>query len=152
MLLTVSPQSLFDTKHKQMGAIIDRATYMGVSDLFKPPTQISLKDVMIPLYENDSRFGRIIVGAILERQIDGLEGSSWKDDVRRLVNTLLEDALEVYSHHWPIRKARILLRCLEFSYYAGPSKSNWRADDLLVQTESLLKQQASTRPHDWTLD
>lgn len=114
---------------------------MGVSDLFRPPTQISLKDTMLPICETDSRFGRIVVGAILERQIDGLEGSSWKNDVRILVNRLLEDALEVYGDKWPIRKARILLRCLEFSYYAGPGRSNWKVENLLAQTEKLLRGQ-----------
>jgi separase len=116
---------------------------MGLSDLFRSPGQVSLKDTMQPLREANARWGDVIIGVILEKQIDGLEGSIWKENVRNLVNRLLEDALEMYGDRWPLRRVRILLRCLEFSYYAGPREHNWNPDDILKQVVGLLRQEVN---------
>jgi separase len=114
---------------------------MGLSDLFRPPSQISLLETLQPLRENSPNFGDIAVGAILERQIDGIEGSSWKENVQDLVSKLLQDALFLYGDRWPVRRARVLLRCLEFSYYTGPGKLGSEPDLLIGEIEELLNRQ-----------
>jgi separase len=114
---------------------------MGLSDLFRPPSQISLLETLQRLRENSPNFGDIIVGAILERQIDGIEGSSWKENVLDIVHKLLQDALLLYGDRWPIRRARILLRSLEFSYYAGPGKLGSQPEHLIEEIEKLLNRQ-----------
>ena len=61
-----------------------------------------------------------VIGALLERQTDSLEAGRWKEDVQVVVPHLLRDTLEIYGLHMPLRRARALLRCLEFMYHAGP--------------------------------
>lgn len=95
---------------------------MGTCELFLPPEAISFRSCMQNsngyfLLEND------ITGALLERQLISLEPSRWKEGVRAVFIALLRDALEIYSVQgengsllMPIRKSRILCRCLEFAY------------------------------------
>lgn len=61
-----------------------------------------------------------VTGALLERQIDSLETSRWKEGVQSIVAYLLTDALKVYGPNMPVRRARVLLKCMDFMYHAGP--------------------------------
>ncbi|KZT24871.1 hypothetical protein NEOLEDRAFT_1134566 [Neolentinus lepideus HHB14362 ss-1] len=98
---------------KQLGIIVDRVTYMATCELFRQPADISLKRVL-------SSNNGDIVGAILERQIASLDASRWKEGVVGVVETILADALAVYEPQTrPIRRARVLLQCLEASYYGN---------------------------------
>jgi separase len=110
----MSLQALFDTSTatKQLAAMVDRVTYLGVSELLLGITLVSLRSLDI----DDA----CITGALLERQIDGLEGSRWKDGVRIAVGQMLVDVLGLYGPEMPIRRARVLLKCMEFAYHAGP--------------------------------
>ena len=73
-----------------------------------------------------------IVGALLERQLDSLEPSRWKESVHGVFVRLLRDALDVYrvedvedsSNGMPVRRARILIRCMEF-VYRDHGQDNW---------------------------
>lgn len=99
---------------KQLGVIVDRLTYLGACELLLKPQQISLKHSM-------SEVGTAVAGALLERQLAGLAGSAWKEGVRGVVATLLADALRVYgADMMPVRHVRVLLKCCEFTYHAGP--------------------------------
>lgn len=124
---------------KQLGTMVDRLTYMGACDLILQPSEISLK---CHLEKSGSR--PEIVGALLERQFDSLEGSLWKDGVRALLKTLLLDAVGVYSTgNMPVRRARVLVRCLEFGYKAGDEGVGRHADDLGEEAEELLGREVS---------
>ena len=58
-----------------------------------------------------------VVGVLLEQQIDGLQPSQWKEGVRGVFVKLLTDSLEVYeAASLPIRRCRVLIRCMAFAY------------------------------------
>lgn len=64
-----------------------------------------------------------VLGAIIERQIDSLDGCRWKDTGKTVTARLLSDCISVYeAAKRPIRRVGVLLRCLEFEYYAGHVK------------------------------
>ncbi|KAJ7510027.1 cysteine peptidase C50 [Mycena galericulata] len=97
----------------QLGTIVDRVTYLAACELLLAPENVSL----LSLGLSDT----IIAGALLERQIQSLDGSRWKESTRAALQALLHAALEIYGQaEMPVRRARTLVRCLEFSYHAGP--------------------------------
>ena len=64
-----------------------------------------------------------VVGALLEYQYESLFPYRFKDGARPVLLRLLQDILQVYSTKddisgflMPIRRARTLVRCLEFVY------------------------------------
>jgi len=112
------------TAVKQLVALVDRTTYLGACELFLPPNQISLRS---DTAHGVNQQGASVVGALIECQLSSLEPSQWKEAVRNVTLHLLKDALEIYtsltgaeaggpSVVMPIRKARVLVRCLEFAY------------------------------------
>ena len=112
---------------------------MGACDLILQPSEISLK-----CHLEKSGSHPEIVGALLERQIDVLEGSLWKDAMRALFKALLLDAIGVYAAgNMPLRRARVLLRCLEFEYKAGNEGVGRHTDDLGREAEELLRCEVS---------
>lgn len=97
----------------QLGTIVDRVTYLGACELLLSPDKISTFSLGL----GDAN----IAGALLERQILSLDGSRWKESTRSVVQALLRAALDVYGEtNMPVRRARILLRCLDFLYHSGP--------------------------------
>src|SRR6266545_615432 len=126
---TLAPDAVFgedsSTAIKHLVALMDRTTYLGACELFLPPDQVSLRSYSTKGvdYQDFS-----ITGALLERQLFSLEPSQWKEGVRNVMLHLLKDALEIYSCGtgagaggssvvvMPIRKARVLVHCLEFAY------------------------------------
>ncbi|KAF7984668.1 hypothetical protein HWV62_12932 [Athelia sp. TMB] len=124
---------LFDdsTTTKQLGTIIDRLTYIGACELLLPPAEISLR---AHLFSHSSS----VVGAILERQVESLETSLWKEGVGAVVFGLLQDLMSVYlAHEMPMRRARVLLRQLEVCYKAGLD-GHRHADDIGDEIMELL--------------
>ncbi|KDQ52064.1 hypothetical protein JAAARDRAFT_40451 [Jaapia argillacea MUCL 33604] len=118
------PSQMFEMSpvHRQLGVVVDRVTYMGVCELFKAPEDVSLKSALQQLYGVAELSS--VVGALIERQIDGLEGSIWKENVRTATKCLLLDALSVYDQQKrPVKRARVLLRCLEVTYKGGQDAS-----------------------------
>ncbi|KAF7363579.1 Cysteine peptidase C50 [Mycena sanguinolenta] len=97
----------------QLGTIVDRVTYLGACELLLTPKKVSA----LTLWPGDAS----ITGALLDRQIQSLHGSRWKESTRNAIQTFLRDALEVYGEtDMPIRRARTLVRCLDFAYHTGP--------------------------------
>ncbi|KZT63999.1 hypothetical protein DAEQUDRAFT_815284 [Daedalea quercina L-15889] len=130
----------------QLGKILDRVTYMGTCDLFLGHDLISAKSwysVTVSSAPNHAQRSAFI-GALLERQIAGLEGSRWKKGIDLIVQQLLRHALGVYeAAAFPVRRARIYLQLLERSYYATDESDGGRilgmsAEDVGVQVRALL--------------
>ncbi|KAJ6475784.1 cysteine peptidase C50 [Mycena vitilis] len=97
----------------QLGTIVDRVTYLGVCELLLAPEKVSA----VSLGFDDAN----ITGALLERQIQSLDASRWKESTRSVIQAFLRATLEVYREtNMPVRRARTLLRCLDFTYCAGP--------------------------------
>ncbi|KAJ7449960.1 cysteine peptidase C50 [Mycena latifolia] len=97
----------------QLGTIVDRVTYLGACELLLAPEKVSL----LSLGLDDAN----ITGALLERQIQSLDGSRWKESTRSVIQAFLHAALDVYGEmEMPVRRARTLVRCLEFTYHSGP--------------------------------
>jgi separase len=130
---------------KQLTAIIDRATYIGTCELLLHPSEVSLRG---PL--EACGLGADVVGAVLERQAESLEGSLWKDGgVREVVRTVLADALSVYicpvdvgiGAGMPVRRARVLIQSLRFAYRVGGATEEGfirHPDDIGEEIEELL--------------
>ncbi|KAF8623369.1 hypothetical protein AX17_007447 [Amanita inopinata Kibby_2008] len=116
----LSLQALFDSSQplKQLANIVDRVSYMRTCELLLEPAQISLSQ---PSTWTDARMpGPDVIGALVERQITGLEGSKWKSNVKPVLARLLQDAAKLYNaDKMPVRRARVLLRRLEFMYQSG---------------------------------
>jgi separase len=97
----------------QLGTIVDRVTYLGACELLLSPEKVSA----LSLGLSDAN----ITGALLERQIQSLDGSRWKESTRSVVQAFLRATLEVYREmDMPVRRARTLLGCLDFTYHSGP--------------------------------
>lgn len=79
-----------------------------------------------------------IVGIILERQLVALGRNIWKDGARSLANHLL-DQLSLLYEVWPIRKMRILVRRLEFSYFSVVADPGWDATETLAEVDRLSR-------------
>jgi hypothetical protein len=97
---------------------------MASCELLRTPTEVSLKrlisSISIGGVDNHEEDRRCVVGAILERQIDSLTGSLWKPDVQSAVAGLLSDCVSIYNpEDRPIRRAGVMLRLLELSFYTG---------------------------------
>jgi len=65
--------------------------------------------------------GPPITGMLLERQLECLGGIVWKEGVSKVIPKVLMQAKDVYSGgEMPVRRARILLKCMDFAYHMGP--------------------------------
>ena len=94
---------------------------MGICELFLDPANVSLSRE--PVWADVERPDGVVIGALLERQICGLETSRWKPNVKLVVARLLLEADGVYQANVnPVRRARVLLRWLELMYYGGLSQ------------------------------
>lgn len=133
------PQLLFDDeKYKPLGSLIDRVTCIATYELLRSSEEISLKDEMDHLDLNP-QISRAIIGAILERQLDALGRNIWKDAARSLAKHLLDGLSSLYDDGWPVRKTRILLRRLEFSYFSVVADPEWDATRTLAELDRLSK-------------
>ncbi|KAF8155999.1 cysteine peptidase C50 [Crassisporium funariophilum] len=129
---TSAPDALFGESAtslvKQLITLVDRVSYLGACDLLLPPEGISLRSAVNCATSSETAHGSnptimdaCVMGALLERQLDSLEPSRWKEGVRPIFIQLLRDALDIYqvkelSSGMPVRRARILVRCMEFAY------------------------------------
>lgn len=99
---------------------------MGTCELFLPPEEISLK----PHFTLQDDSTRIVVGALLERQLQSLEPSRYKPAVKNTISVLLKDALDVYSSggNLPLRRSGICLKWLEGTYFGSADSASDGAD------------------------
>ncbi|KAK2461139.1 hypothetical protein APHAL10511_006666 [Amanita phalloides] len=103
---------------KQLANIVDRVSYMAGCELLFDSAEVSL--ARESAWGDVERPESVVLGALLERQISGLETSRWKPNVRLIVAHLLRNANEIYQADvYPVRRARVLLRWLEYAYYGG---------------------------------
>jgi separase len=126
---------------KQLVSLVDRISYIGTCELLLPTEEVSLKSAVNCAATpgggsshgaNPTIVDPRIVGALLERQLDSLEPSRWKESVHGVFVRLLRDALDVYhveddsSSGMPVRRARVLVRCMEF-VYRNHGQDEWSA-------------------------
>ncbi|TBU21185.1 hypothetical protein BD311DRAFT_835203 [Dichomitus squalens] len=130
---------------KQLGALVDRVTYIASCELFQGPEAVS---ALFWFAIGSSTLSKddvdCVLGAILERQISSLEESKWKQGVQSVLRRLIEDALEVYTaEQRPVRRARVLLKRLELSYHSGltSTEQNEDATQYHEEAQSLLSRQ-----------
>ena len=128
---------------KHIAGIVDRVTYTGICDLFLPVEEVSLRgELAHSFHAKDKHAIAAIAGALLEKQVDGLESSKWKPAVHNMMGKLLKDALKVYSSQkMPIRKARVMLKCLQLEHSSN-GKAASIVDDLeefVIEADELLR-------------
>ena len=139
------PQLLFnDERYKPLGSLVDRVTCIATYELLRSPGEISLKEKIEHLDQN-SQLSRAIVGVILERQLDALGRNVWKDGARSLAKYLLDELSSLYEDAWPVRKLRILVRRLEFSYFSVESDAGWDTTVTLAEVDRLSKSKVLPR-------
>ena len=114
-------------------ATINRVRYIGACELLLPPEDVSLRSPQRSVASDDG--GPVmdpwVVGVLLEQQLDGLQLSQWKEGVRGVFVKLLRDSLNVYeAASFPIRRSRVLIRCMAFAYRDS-------GDDLTVTLENV---------------
>lgn len=132
VIRTSAIQTAFDSCQSltQIGATIDRATYMGVCELLRDPSDVSAKSWFTPYSDGIGRLwndedNACIVGAILERQAYVLLGSQWKTKASAAAYRFLTDALRLYCpEKRPLRRSRVLLKLLELRCFTGTNQSN----------------------------
>lgn len=116
---------------------------MASCELLLPPAEVSLKRLIncisIGGADNHEEDRRCIVGAILERQVDSLAGSLWKPDVQNAVAELLSDCVSTYdAENRPIRRAGVMLRGLELSYYTVTPDGGVQLEESIEEIKTLL--------------
>ncbi|KAG1788751.1 peptidase family C50-domain-containing protein [Suillus plorans] len=122
---------------KQLGGIVDRLTYTVTCELFLPASEVSLHTALKPGVISDE-----VLGLLLERQISTLEPCLRKDSVQTIVRGLLQDVLLVYKATvLPLRRARVLLKCMELLWKDGNAnggETSWTAEHLGEEVLNLL--------------
>lgn len=116
---------------------------MASCELLRPPTEVSLKrlisSISIDGVDDPEEDRRCVVGAILERQIDSLTGNLWKPDVQSAVAGLLSDCVSIYNpENRPIRRAGVMLRLLELSFYTGAPDGDAQLEKSADEIKTLL--------------
>ena len=105
---------------KQLLATIKRVTYIGACELLLRPEGVSLRSPQrfAAFDDGNAVMDPRVVGVDLEQQIDGLQPSQWKEGVRSIFVKLLRGSPEVYdAASFPIRRSRVLIRCIAFAYW-----------------------------------
>lgn len=115
---------------------------MGTCELFLTPQEISLR----PHFTVPDDAARIVVGALLERQLQSLESSRYKPAVKATITVLLKDALEVYplDGNMPIRRSGICLKWLESSYFGASEYSEADIKATGEEVQQLLSREVMT--------
>ena len=105
---------------KQLIGLLDRVTYVGACELLLPPEDVSLQTISS---SSSLKLDLRVLGVVVEYQFEMLLPSRGKEGAKGVLVTLLKDALDLYStsdgisgYLMPIRRARVLLRCMEFLY------------------------------------
>ncbi|KIY64248.1 hypothetical protein CYLTODRAFT_358669 [Cylindrobasidium torrendii FP15055 ss-10] len=107
------PSSFFSTPSlKELRAIVDKATYQALCELYIPPRQVSLRRV-----HGDAN----VTGALLQRQIDFLVPLAHKSTVRDALPQFVRDAVDLCATpKRALHRVRLLLKALSITYVLGP--------------------------------
>ena len=131
--------SIFTLKnnYSQLATIIDRVTYIGLTELLIPAEQISFQHSFRSL---DVIKDPQITGILVEQQVDSLERRGSRDSTQRNIRSLLESAMKVYSQEvsMPIRRARVMLRLLEVLYRTENVPALDEVQKISQEVETLL--------------
>ncbi|KAL0578391.1 separin protein [Marasmius crinis-equi] len=106
--------SLFDLNPttKDLVGVVDRLTHMGVCELLLAAREVSLRNIAMTKH--------CLRGALVERQLEGLEPYRHKEGIAVAMSALLKDALELYQDGcMPLRSVRVYVRALSFAYHNG---------------------------------
>lgn len=140
-------KSIFEsTTHQQLANLVDRATYLAANELFMAAAEVPLSHALNAEFPMST--SGAVLGAVLEQQVDGLEGSKWKPATREITKAILSEALRVYvAEETPVRRARVLVKCLEYAYHESPDTLNVEgylgrhATDVLAEVQKLVVQE-----------
>ena len=139
-------------------ATIDRVSYIGACELLLSPEDVSLQSPQRYAASDDGKpvMDPRVVGVLLEQQIDGLQPSQWKEGVRGVFVKLLGDSLDIYDGaSFPIRRSRVLIRCMAFAYQ--DSGDDWpvtlgNVQEMGTEVEQLLTAQVWIFFEPFTID
>jgi hypothetical protein len=168
----VAPDALFgplsSSAVKQLVGLVDRVSYLGACELLLPPEDVSLLSAINSASSKDGSHSAnpisldpAVTGALLERQLDSLEPSRWKEGIRGVFIQLLKDCLQIYSdstpsdaESMPIRRARVLVRCMEFAYHDEgkdpcPEVGCGSVEEMALQIERLAACQVCVVVRSW---
>ncbi|KDQ13324.1 hypothetical protein BOTBODRAFT_133563 [Botryobasidium botryosum FD-172 SS1] len=106
---------------RTMATLTERITGLAVHDLFLSGADVALKlHAACPGTETE------VVGAILEYQVRALETGlgtnsevGWRPESWDAVRALLDECVQLYGQQYPVRRARVLIRHLQLSYYTN---------------------------------
>lgn len=129
-----------NTQVKQLAAIIDRLTYLGINELLIPAEHISFQHSLSKCTTSELLKNPRIMGILVEQQVESLEQRGSKGSIRRAIRVLLEGVLEVYDREvkTPVRRARVMLRLLETMYRADEVPAFERIQAMAREIEELL--------------
>ena len=134
---TSSIFTLKNNNYSQLATIIDRVTYIGLTELLIPAEHISFQHSFRSL---DVTKDPQITGILVEQQVDSLERRGSRDSTQRNIRSLLESAMKVYSQEvsMPIRRARVMLRLLEVLYRTENVPAFDEVQKISQEVETLL--------------
>ncbi|KAI0674723.1 peptidase family C50-domain-containing protein [Trametes maxima] len=147
-------RALFDAESegaaslKHLGTLVDRVTYMAACELFHAPAEVPVAawadfpDVGAGA-STDAERGRAqasVVGALMERQLAGLEECRYKQGVREVLHALADGAQRVYEDAGlPVRSSRVSVKKLEMLYYVEGGEGQYvDAKQLAGRIQDLL--------------
>ncbi|KAF8986511.1 peptidase family C50-domain-containing protein [Cyathus striatus] len=140
---------------KQIMSIVDRVTYMGACELFLSPEEVSLRpsDIILDSRSANSSsqsedpqppkvfFDPRIIGLLLERQLKSLESCRWKEGVKPIYSKILKDLGATYrdtiGERMPIRRARVILKWIEFVFSADSDEKNEGMEGSITDVEEV---------------
>lgn len=100
-----------------LSGLVDRLSYLGTCDLLLNPEEVSIISAVVSIPGTaPTTLEPSVAGALLEHQLNSLHSSRSKDGVREVIIRLLQDVLAVYREAMPVRRARVLIRCMDFLY------------------------------------
>lgn len=97
---------------KELRCVVEKLTHLGACELMLHASDVSLSARLV------GNLDASVLGALMEWQIQSLEGSRWKEGVRDVLIGLLEQTLSIYREgQMPVRSLRVLATTLEFAYH-----------------------------------
>ena len=131
---------------KHLAALVDRVTYMTTCELFRSPEQVPAS--AWPGFNDsfeDTRTAALVAGTLMERQLISLEECRWKTGVKEAMDVIASSAARAYEEAGcAARRARVMVRQLEMSYYGEGSQCQYvAAYQLGEQLQAMLTAQVS---------